>query len=235
MREMPSRLLQGIIYTSRGPFVYMQNSGLGNAINPLVSLCDLDVYSIPMIILVGWRGEPGIHDEPQHKKQGKIQLDLIRSLDIPYAILSKDEKDLETEITKYVKTAQNRSTPFIILAKKNTFSIYPKKESLIQNSNLSREKALEALIDNLPEDSIIVSTTGKVSREIYEIREERGESHSKDFLTVGSMGHCSSIALGILISMPERKVVVLMVMFCSARVLSMMGILVQLTSTCTNK
>ncbi len=193
--------------TGKIPLVYMQNSGLGNAVNPLLSLCDPDVYSIPMIIVVGWRGEPGVKDEPQHIKQGKVQLDLIKALDLPYTVISKDEQNISTKITNGIEQAVSENRPFVFVIKKGTFSKYGLESSSDEEKMMSREKALEIMLSQFPEDVIIVSTTGKTSREIFEIRERNGEPHYKDFLTVGSMGHCSSIALGIVISNPERKVV----------------------------
>ncbi len=193
--------------TNKIPLVYMQNSGLGNAINPLLSLCDPDVYSIPMIILIGWRGEPGVKDEPQHVKQGKVQKDLLDTLDIPYECISKDEKNINGKISKCVSLARNKSRPVAILVRKGTFEKYVIKNNNNSNNIMSREDALNLIIKNINQKAIIVSTTGKTSREIFEIREKRSESHSKDFLTVGSMGHCSSIALGIALSRPEQEVV----------------------------
>ncbi len=193
--------------TGKISLIYMQNSGLGNAVNPLLSLCDPDVYSIPLIIVVGWRGEPGVKDEPQHVKQGKVQLDLIRSLDIPYAIISKDEQDIEKIIAEGIELTIRENRPFVFVIKKGTFSNYRPKSSIDEEKGMRREAALEIMLSKFPEDVIIVSTTGKTSREIFEIRGKHGEPHFKDFLTVGSMGHCSSIALGLAISNPERKVV----------------------------
>lgn len=193
--------------TGKLPLVYMQNSGFGNAINPLLSLCDQDVYSIPMLLLIGWRGEPGLQDEPQHIKQGKIQVELLNTLGIPYEIISKDETLLESKLINCVKKAINENTPVALLVKKGTFEKYDFREPEINNTLMSREEALNILLNEVPENSIIVSTTGKTSREIFEIREKNNNSHEKDFLTVGSMGHCSSIALGIAISKPNRKII----------------------------
>jgi phosphonopyruvate decarboxylase len=189
------------------PLVYMQNSGIGNAVNPLLSLCDPDVYSIPLLMIIGWRGEPGLIDEPQHVKQGKIQLDLLRALDIPFEIISKDDCEIEKKISKSVKIALKESRPVAIVVRKGTFDKYKPSTYIKNNKLMSREKSLEIILKNLPKNSIIVSTTGKTSREIFEIREREGQSHNQDFLTVGSMGHCSSIALGIAIAKPERKII----------------------------
>ena len=198
--------------TGKLPLVYMQNSGIGNAINPLLSLCDPEVYSIPMIIFIGWRGEPGVKDEPQHIKQGKIQLDLIKSMDIAFSVISKDEQNINKKINEGISLAIDEQRPFIFLIKKGTFDKYKSKgsinkNSLIKNDFMTREKALEIIIKEIPKDSVIISTTGKTSREIFEIRENFKMPHYKDFLTVGSMGHCSSIALGIALSNPKRKII----------------------------
>ena len=193
--------------TSLLPLVYMQNSGLGNAINPLLSLCDREVYSIPMLLLIGWRGEPGTKDEPQHIKQGAIQLDLLRTLDIPYEIIFKDDINYKQKINNSIKKAKIESRPTAILIKKGTFKKYKKYFSKSIDQKMKREDALKIILDNLNENDIIVSTTGKTSREIFEIRKSKSQDHNKDFLTVGSMGHCSSIALGIALKKPNRKII----------------------------
>ena len=191
------------------PLVYMQNSGLGNAINPILSLCDKDVYSIPMLIVIGWRGEPGIVDEPQHVKQGKVQLQLLECMDIDYCIIDKDTKDVKKKIRNAVNKTKSINKPFALIIKKHTFSNYHNRslKNRPYNQLMTREHALEVLMHKLPDDYIIVSTTGKTSREIFEIRDKIDANHSKDFLTVGSMGHCSSIALGIAISNPFKKII----------------------------
>ena len=193
--------------TGKVPLVYMQNSGFGNAINPLLSLCDPSVYSIPMLVIIGWRGEPGVRDEPQHFKQGKVQESLLNAMDIPFFILAKNEKDIRSKISKAIEIAVSKNQPFVFLIKKGTFSKYHTESMSNELPVMNREKALEIILSQLPKDVIVVSTTGKTSREIFEIRKENAEPHHMDFLTVGSMGHCSSIALGIAISNPKRKVV----------------------------
>jgi phosphonopyruvate decarboxylase len=189
------------------PLVYMQNSGLGNAVNPLLSLCDPEVYSIPMLVMIGWRGEPGVKDEPQHEKQGKVQLKLLEAMDLPYKIISKDDNQFENKISSAIECAKRESRPVVLLIKKGTFEKYSNQDERFENQSMKREEALEIILENLNDNTIIVSTTGKTSREIFEIRDKRGQSHQQDFLTVGSMGHCSSIALGIALSKPERQVV----------------------------
>lgn len=173
--------------------VYMQNSGEGNAVNPLLSLADEEVYSIPMLLMIGWRGEPGKHDEPQHVKQGKVTLSLLEVMGIEYVVLSDNYKE---EITKAIEYMKKYNKPYAVVVQKNTFSSYEIDLEPTQYI-LSREEALKVIIGNLNDDDFIVSTTGKTSREIFEIREENNQDHSNDFLTVGSMGHTASIAYGI--------------------------------------
>ena len=189
------------------PLVYMQNSGLGNAINPLLSLCDPDVYSIPMLIMIGWRGEPGVKDEPQHVKQGKIQLELLETMDIPFEIISKDDDNFAIKISTAVEKAKSERRPAVLLIKKGSFEKYGKEIQKVDDQRMVREEALEIILDNLDSDTIVVVTTGKTSREIFEIREKNNQSHEQDFLTVGSMGHCSAIASGIALTKPHRQVV----------------------------
>ncbi len=188
------------------PLVYMQNSGLGNAINPLLSLCHQEVYSVPMLLVIGWRGEPESKDEPQHLKQGKIQNELLSVMDIPYQVMSSETDDIESMIYKCCKKAIDESKPVAIVIKKNTFDTY--KVDKIPNNKIlaSREVYLDFILQNIPDDSVVISTTGKTSREIFEIRYRTSGLHNKDFLNVGAMGHCSSIALGIAISKPNKKV-----------------------------
>lgn len=189
-------------YLSTGKIgvVYMQNSGEGNAVNPLLSLADPKVYSIPMLLIVGWRGEPGVHDEPQHVKQGEVTLALLEAMGIEYRVLSDSyEKDLQS----IVSLARNGSKPVALVVHKGTFSPYtPTKKHSVAMGELLREEALEAILECLGDD-LVVSTTGKESREVFELREKQDQGHGHDFLTVGSMGHTSSIALGV--SLGTRK------------------------------
>ena len=177
--------------------VYMQNSGLGNAINPLLSLVDEEVYKIPMLLIIGWRGEPKVKDEPQHVKQGKVTLSLLDTIGIKYLILDENYKLKIDECYNYMKKSNQ---PIALIIRKGTFSDYQNDENLKSKYFLTREEALKCIIENLHNNDFIVSTTGKTSREIFEIREMRKEEHSNDFLTVGSMGHTASIAFGISIN-----------------------------------
>lgn len=182
------------ITTSKYGVVYMQNSGLGNIVNPLLSLADEKVYKIPMLFIIGYRGEPNVKDEPQHIKQGELTLSLLNTLGVEYLILDEDYKEQIKYCYNYIK--QN-SKPIALVVRKDTFSKYD-KEFISSNTNtLSREESLDIIIQNLGNNDFIVSTTGKTSREIFEIREKYNAGHSKDFLTVGSMGHTSSLAFGI--------------------------------------
>lgn len=189
--------------TGKFGLVYMQNSGLGNVINPLTSLADREVYSIPILLLIGWRAEPNVKDEPQHKKMGKITLELLKVLGMPYKILDDNFENIIKEAKEHM---ENKKSPYAIVVKKNTFEKYELKSKIKTNYELNREEAIKAIVSLLDENDIIVSTTGKTSRELFELREVNKQTHEKDFLTVGCMGHSSSIALGIALEKPERNV-----------------------------
>ena len=187
--------------TGKPALVYMQNSGLGNTVNPLLSLADEKVYSIPMVLMVGWRGEPGVHDEPQHVKQGEVTTTLLEAMQIPYVIL-----DDESQIRSQVALAMERKAPTALVIRKGTFGKYQLQHVSTNDCPLCREEALKLVVDHLHSDDVIVSTTGKLSRELFEYREALQQGHGHDFLTVGSMGHSSSIALGIALEKPGRRV-----------------------------
>ncbi len=189
--------------------VYMQNSGFGNAVNPLVSLADPAVYGIPMLLLIGWRGEPGAHDEPQHVRQGVITPALLKTLGIPYKILPASAGGAKSAIRLAALGAKKHARPYALVVQKGTFSPYTKKSDKNLATGMLREEALELILSQLHKRDVVVSTTGKTSREVFEIRERHGETHARDFLTVGSMGHASSIALGIAHAKKSRRVVCL--------------------------
>lgn len=186
--------------------IYMQNSGQGNAKNPLMSLADRDVYSIPMLLLIGWRGEPGVKDEPQHVKQGKITCSVLEALGIPHKVLPDNIEETRRIIDDAVSTARENNHPFALVARKGIFESYELQNKTKTDYELNREGAVKLVTDQLDSRDIVVSTTGKTSRELFEYREELGQGHEKDFLTVGSMGHSSKIALGIALSKPKREV-----------------------------
>ena len=192
--------------TSKIPFVYMQNSGFGNTINPLLSVADPKVYGIPMLLMVGWRGEPNVKDEPQHIKQGEVSENLLRVLNIPYAIMSSNTLNIDSVLQEAIEVMTKKNTPFVLLIKKGTFEPYKLINEEKTYYDLNREGAIKKVIDLLYEDDIVVSTTGKTSREVFEYRVEKGDGHSKDFLTVGGMGHANQIALGIALAKPKQTV-----------------------------
>jgi len=194
--------------TNLTPLIYMQNSGLGNAINPLLSIADKEVYSIPMLLMIGWRGEPTIKDEPQHKKQGRITIDLLKSMEIPYFILSPDLSNHEASsiLKKAANHAVKNNSPCALVVRKGSFEDYKLKNEFKGNYLLNREQSIKIIVDELDHDDIVVATTGVASRELFEYREELGQGHKKDFLTVGGMGHANQIALGIALNKPSRKV-----------------------------
>ncbi|MEP0356971.1 MAG: phosphonopyruvate decarboxylase [Paraglaciecola sp.] len=185
--------------------VYMQNSGLGNAVNPLTSLADPKVYSIPMLMVIGWRGEPGVKDEPQHVKQGEITEQQLHIMDIPYVVLSADTA-LQATVLPLLHTMHEQSRPVAILVKKSVFTEFKGDTSVSTTSQLKREQALTVLLNEFEAQDVIVSTTGKTSREVFELRKNLNQNAS-DFLTVGGMGHTSSIAMGVALGAPEKRVI----------------------------
>lgn len=192
--------------TGKIPLVYMQNSGFGNCVNPLASLADKEVYSIPMLLLVGWRGEPGVKDEPQHVKQGRISEDLLKTMEIDYDILSDDMSEAQKQLDKAFATMKETNAPYTLLVKKGVFDKY-KLQSVVNNPyTINREAAMEWMLQHMEDNAPIVSTTGKSSREVFEIRARKEMGHGRDFLTVGGMGHASQIALGIALSKKDRNV-----------------------------
>lgn len=192
--------------TGNIPVVYMQNSGLGNTVNPLMSLTDSDVYRIPVLLVIGWRGEPGVHDEPQHVKQGKTTLPLLDAMEIRHEIMSGDEAELERQLYGGVRYMKETGRAFALVVRKGTFAKYKLQNGTHNPYDMEREEAIKAVAGAMGGKDIVVSTTGKISRELFEHRTATGEGHSRDFLTVGSMGHASQIALGIAMNRPERNV-----------------------------
>ncbi len=191
--------------TGKVPAVYMQNSGEGNVINPLASLLNDKVYAIPMIFIVGWRGEPGVHDEPQHIYQGEVTVKLLEDMDVAAYVVTKEttEEELDAQMQVFRSLlAQGKDVAFVV--KKGALS-FEKNVEYSNKNHMRREEIIEHIVNVSGEDPIL-STTGKASRELFEIREKNGQSHKYDFLTVGSMGHTSSIALGVALQKPQQKI-----------------------------
>lgn len=191
--------------TGKIPAIYMQNSGEGNIINPLTSLLSSQVYAIPAVFMIGWRGEPGIRDEPQHAFQGQVTLKLLDDMGVRYFVVGADteEDELCSVMAEFRRILMDGSDVAFVI-RKNALS-YDKGVNYANGHGMCREEVIRR-IAHVSEGSVVVSSTGKMSRELYEIRSKDGHSHEQDLLTVGSMGHCSSIALGIAIHKPERKV-----------------------------
>lgn len=191
--------------TGKVPVVYMQNSGEGNIINPVASLLNDKVYAIPVIFIVGWRGEPGIHDEPQHIYQGEVTVKLLEDMDIATFVIGKDttEEELSAKMIELRQILDSgKDVAFVI--RKGALTDAPKVEYKNDNTMI-REEIIKHIVNASGEDPI-VSTTGKASRELFETRVANNQSHKYDFLTVGSMGHSSSIALGVAINKPEQRI-----------------------------
>ena len=191
--------------TGQPACVYMQNSGEGNIINPLASLTDPEVYNIPVLLLIGWRGRPGVHDEPQHVKQGKVTTGLLNTMGINFDVLSKEEDKAEKQIAKAIAALKNKDV-YALVIEKDTFEDYKLQNVEKNDLAMSREEAIQTVAATLGEKDCIVSTTGMISRELFEYRAAMDQGHERDFLTVGSMGHASQIALGIAMAKPDRRV-----------------------------
>lgn len=191
--------------TGKIPCVYLQNSGIGNIINPVASLLNDKVYGIPCVFVVGWRGEPDGHDEPQHVFQGEITLKMLEVLDIAYLVIDKNtsENELECKMIEFISLLDSgKSVAFVV--KKGGLAYFEKVD--YKNDNRTLREEIIRVITDVAKDDIIVSTTGKTSRELFEIREQNNQPHKYDFLTVGSMGHSSSIALGVALNKPNKRV-----------------------------
>lgn len=191
--------------TGRTSVVYMQNSGLGNTINPLASLADPEVYSVPMLLIVGWRGEPDVPDEPQHVKQGRITPGQLDLMEIPWFEVTEQADPALVVAQAFDKIAET-SAPVALLVRKGAFAGYKSVRKQSPLSDMGREEALGHILSLLAPEDLVISTTGKASREVFELRGQRGEAQ-RDFLTVGGMGHTSSIALGVALGDPQRRVV----------------------------
>lgn len=190
------------------PLVYLQNSGLGNTVNPILSLADPEVYGIPMIVMIGWRGAPGVKDEPQHVKQGRVTPAMLDAMELPWKVLDGDEAAAAEVAAWAARTARDTSGPVVVLVHKGAFgkAEQKRKAAAVDPDMMSREAAISLVTDSIRGDSTVVATTGMISRELYEQRGAKGQDRSSDFLTVGSMGHASQIALGIALAAPGKDV-----------------------------
>ena len=188
--------------------VYMQNSGIGNAVNPLLSLADPDVYSIPLLMIIGWRGQPDTKDEPQHVKQGRTMTELLDAMEIPWFLLPQEDDAAENVVDNAIQTMRKHMGPVALLVRAGSFSQYKLRGGSQTELSMNREDAIQLILGELDEQDIVVSTTGKASREVYEYRKSCGKS-GIDFLTVGGMGHTASIAMGVARAQPARYVVCL--------------------------
>ena len=193
--------------TGKIPVVYMQNSGIGNATNPLLSLTHPCVYSIPLILLIGWRGDPAIKDHAQHKKQGELTPVLMENMDIPYQVLDSDDTVIE-KFQWAANKAKELNAPVALIAKKAILTQKEKKQEYAESPLMNREEAISAVLDVFGNDAIYLATTGRATRELHEQIMIHGFSHEIEFLNVGAMGHLSSIGLGLAVGAPDKKIVV---------------------------
>lgn len=192
---------------NRIPVVYMQNSGLGNSVDPLTSLLNEEMYNIPAILLISWRGEPGTNDTPQHTKMGRITTGLLETLGIPYTVLPFEESEINQEIKKAKEYAQEHNSPYALILRKGIIGLY-NSEKEEDRHILTREQTIEMIVDGFTNKEIVVSTTGKTSRELFEVRKKKNQKTETDLYTLGSMGCCSGIGLGIALQKPDKKVFV---------------------------
>ena len=193
--------------TGKLPLVYMQNSGIGNATNPILSLTHDCVYGIPMLLVIGWRGDPAISDHVQHKKQGELTPVLMKDMDIPYEILEDESTTIE-KFERAVEKAKEISSPVALIAKKAILTEIIKKQVYTDNSLMNREEAIAAVVDILGDDAIYLGTTGRTTREVHEQLKKHNIGAGHEWLNVGSMGHVSSVGLGLALACPEKKIVV---------------------------
>ncbi len=192
--------------TGKIPVVYLQNSGLGNTVNPLLSLSDPDVYALPLLLIIGWRGEPGVKDEPQHKKQGRVMLQMLTSMEIPYEIIDAGDLDWAAKIERAQMHLREKGGAFVLAVREGAFGAYELKTSDCRSYEMSREVAIDLILNQVAPRDAVVCTTGKASRELFELRKKREETARADFLVVGGMGHASQIALGIALEKTDRRV-----------------------------
>ena len=196
--------------TKEIPLVYMQNSGLGNVVNPLASLAEHDVYAVPMILLIGWRGQGNTEpNHPQHRLQGEITPGMLDVMHIPYSILKDDDADFRAVIEKAAADCRENRRSYALIAPKGVMAAAEKANNVDDVYPMSREEAIEVILDHMPADTVYSATTGRATRELFFLRERRNETKAHDYLNVGSMGHASSVALGIALEKPERHVVCL--------------------------
>lgn len=199
------------IATGKIGVVYMQNSGLGNCVNPLTSLLDEYIYAIPALLMISWRGQPGVKDEPQHQRMGAILPELLTLLNIPFEIIEDPDADFERALQKAASHFANNNRPYAIVLAKNTITDHAAEQPITTATSeiptLTREKVLDALVQQTHEEDIIVTTTGKTSRELFELRAQHQQPHHQDFYTVGSMGCAASVALAIARYRPEKRVI----------------------------
>ena len=191
--------------TRRTPCVYLQNSGIGNALNPILSLADNEIYSIPMLIVLGWRGKPETKDEPQHIKQGAVMIPLLEAIGLDYQIIEDKTNEFEC-VRRASSKLKETNSPYVLLVSPNSFESFEKVSGDISGQLCTREEAIKCILSSIGKEDIVVSTTGKASRELFELEQNTSGNYWRNFLAVGGMGHASSIALGIALHKRNKKV-----------------------------
>ena len=192
--------------TGNLPLVYLQNSGLGNLVNPLLSLASSEVYGVPMLLMIGWRGEPNHEDEPQHVHQGRVMLPMLEAMDVPTVVLSQDPNEAAQQTKAAAKQAHEIKGPVALVVRKGTFEKFKGGPQASSDLQMSREDAIKTAVSVLEESAVVICTTGMASRELFESRAYANDGHHRDFLTVGGMGHANQIALGLALARPDRSI-----------------------------
>lgn len=192
--------------TGKLPLVYLQNSGLGNLVNPLLSLASSEVYGVPMLLMIGWRGEPGREDEPQHVHQGRVMMPMLEAMDVPAVVLSQDPVEAAQQTKEAAKQAHEINGPVALVVRKGTFEKFKGGQEDSSNLQMSRENAIKTAVSVLEDSAVVICTTGMASRELFESRADADDGHHRDFLTVGGMGHANQIALGLALARPDRSI-----------------------------
>ena len=190
--------------TKQVPCIYMQNSGLSNALNPLISITSKKVYNIPLVLIIGWRGSPRVKDEPQHNVKGKITESILKLLNIKYTIV-RSGNDL-SQFNKIVKNAKKNNNIAACLIEQGTIKKIKKTYNKKNFYKLNKELFLKTLLETLEKNSKVISSTGYNSRELMYLRNKYKLINTKDFYMVGGMGHTASVALGYSLSTKKKTI-----------------------------
>jgi phosphonopyruvate decarboxylase len=190
--------------TGQRPLIYMQNSGLPNAINPYLSMCHPSAYAIPSIWVIGWRGEPGVPDEPQHRAIGAATEGLLALLNVPVFMLRSGDADELDRLEAWMQDREQGTVAVLVSAR--AVDADRRAPRRLEARPLKRREVLEHLVTGLDEEDTIFAGIGHVGRELLAVRGGAPTEFAGDLLCVGGMGHASQFALGFALARPERRV-----------------------------